>query len=571
MIPISIASKNIIYASNFLFSSRTDVDVVIVVHCQVKPTKGTSLVHMYNVECYHVELLVETSSCDNNDTVQPAYALRTSKGSSSDVGDLIYTSEQSSFPGMWFPSGKQENDYILDLVVIVSDACGEIVRLPLNATVYVRNDSQSRDLQHLVKQILNTNGTKDSIAALYVVTKTVGTTSEAKEELINALAIILSTAKDLSVDILEPASQILEDITSKGDGDGMSLDTKVAVSLALKNVTEALLSTTVNGTDIHTQQTQRIVSNIVDTSSNLCGSMILMKLQYEEPAKDKATTILANLAEALDVVLDVAMLTLNSEEEDNLTLVTQFIEASVEKSRPSSLRNKQLTSKFGGFTLPDSQESGNQTRSVKFLSTIVNTHLFDSPDVFKRSPVVSMEINDEYGVPRPFDGIFTINITKTDVMAAHSNTTTTGARRGISKTEPVGFSFNLTHPSSMVSMTLESHDPSAVYGVYIREGLMANEIMHDGGWKIHGNPAKTVVHNATHAGTYFVLLTLEYPRRDPDLHDIWITVSVNICSFWNDITGEWDSEGCWPESSADVNVLICKCNGLPSFKMPDTN
>ncbi|XP_070569375.1 uncharacterized protein [Ptychodera flava] len=182
-----------------------------------------------------------------------------------------------------------------------------------------------------------------------------------------------------------------------------------------------------------------------------------------------------------------------------------------------------------------------------------------------------MEINDEYGVPRPFDGIYTINITKTDVMAAHSNTTTTGARRGISKTEPVGFSFNLTHPSSMVSMTLESHDPSAVYGVYIREGLMANETMHDGGWKIPGNPAKTVVHNATHAGTYFVLLTLEYPRRDPDLHDIWITVSVNICSFWNDITGEWDSEGCWPESSADVNVLICKCNGLPSFKMPDTN
>ncbi|XP_070569378.1 polycystin-1-like protein 2 [Ptychodera flava] len=529
---------------------------------------------MYKVNCYHVEVLVESSSCEKRHTAQLVYALRTSKSSSSDVGDLIYTSAKSSFPGMWFPSGKQENDYSLDLVVIISDACGEIGRLPLNATVYVGNDLRT-DLERteeLVEQVLNSSSTKeDPIAALYVVAKTVGTTPEAKEVLMNALAILLSTAEDFSVYTLEFTSQILEDITSNGDSDGIWLDTKVAVSLALKNITGVLLSTTGNGTDIDARLTQSVVSNILETSSNLLSSTILTKWQYEEPEKHKAATILSSISEALDVVLDVAMLTLDSEEEDSFTWVTEFIEASVEKRKPSSLRNKRLTSKFGGFTLPDSQETGNRTRSVKFLATIVNTHLFDSPDMFQCSPVVSLEINDEYGVPRPLDGIYTINITKTDVMAAHSNTTTTGERLGISKTEPVGFSFNLTQPSSMVSMTLESHDPSAVYGVYIREGLMANETMHDGGWKIPGNPAKTVVHNATHAGTYFILLTLEYPRRDPEVHDIWITVSVNICSFWNDVTGEWENEGCWPESSTDVNVLICKCNGLPSFKMPDTN
>ncbi|XP_070569395.1 uncharacterized protein [Ptychodera flava] len=200
---------------------------------------------------------------------------------------------------------------------------------------------------------------------------------------------------------------------------------------------------------------------------------------------------------------------------------------------------------------------------------MVNTHLFESPDVLQGSPVVSLEINDEDGVPSPLDGIYTINIAKTDVMAARNNMTARASKLNISETAPLELSFNIIHPGSVVSMTLESTDSSALYGVYIQEGSMANETIHDCGWTIPGKPAQTVTYNATNIGTYYVMVKLERHGTHSDVHGILIYVSVNICRFWDDTKGEWQTEGCWPDKPDNVAVLTCKCNHLPSVKPTD--
>ncbi|XP_070569425.1 uncharacterized protein [Ptychodera flava] len=307
--------------------------------------------------------------------------------------------------------------------------------------------------------------------------------------------------------------------------------------------------------------------DIFTASSSIFGSLIAGKSRHEESDKDKEKAFLAILSKAADVALDVALLTLDSEEEDSFTLVTEFMEATVEKRKSSSLQNKQLTSKFGGFTLPEcEQENGTRIRFVKFLSSMVNTHLFESPDVLQGSPVVSLEINDEDGVPSPLDGIYTINIAKTDVMAARNNMTARASKLNISETAPLEFSFNIIQPGSVVSLTLESTDSSALYGVYIQEGSMANETMHDCGWTIPGKPAQTVTYNATNIGTYYVMVKLERHGTHSDVHGILIYVSVNICRFWDDTKEEWQTEGCWPDKSDNVAVLTCKCNHLPSVK-----
>ncbi|XP_070569426.1 polycystin family receptor for egg jelly-like [Ptychodera flava] len=227
-------------------------------HCQITPKEGTSLIDKYKVDCNQWEPWGQRSFCTNKDTDELVYELRTINTNSS---DLIYKHKKSSFPLLWLPSGDKESAYNLDLVVYVSDDCGQIGRFALNATVYSADTSNANMewTNSLVEDILNLNDTAEAMGALSIVAQSVGSTPGEK-------------------------------------------------------------------------------------------------------------TILASLSKAADVALDVALLTLDSEEEGSFTLVTEFIEATVEKRNSSSLKNKQLTSKFGGFTLPGcEQENGTRVRFVKVI------------------------------------------------------------------------------------------------------------------------------------------------------------------------------------------------------------
>ncbi|XP_070569354.1 polycystin-1-like protein 2 [Ptychodera flava] len=564
-------------------------------YCHVTTSIGSSLLEEFLVSCYDwkdegdvTAQCLESRKDANNNAVGLTYELRIRDTTSDEVGRLVYTSNESSFPKLLLPAGKQETNFTVELLLNVVDIYGQNSTYSINrkingpATASKSTQSLAEFLISLMKEIKTVDVTSEDYRkacnTLYVIADILNSltqdqTSSVLELIQEARSLLMDTLRLLfdntvcGSSCIEQTAQTTRSVSSFKFPDELLPETQVTGAVIIDNLVRSFTSE--NG-NLSSVQTIKVTTDLFKSSTNIIGANHLASEQsYSNGCSESDSRLMSLLTTAINKSLDQGVSALEAPAEGSVGLdfTSQLIQANIGKYGEGATGGFDLRSKAGGFYIPPSRSNGTWLNiSSKFIGSLVNQRKCHSPEKLMSSPVVNLEIIDEDGQQVQASNVYTINITKAYKDSNHM------ARLRVVTGDTIEFTINLTDTFQVLRMSIDSNVSDVRYDVYQRANIKPNNTHYDHNWTVSGVPPHTLTVNArSHEQSHHFQIDIGgYTGSKVSSHHMTLALSYISCLYWNEMNKKWQTDGCSPDLHLTTdNYVICQCNHLTSFTAAD--
>ncbi|XP_040185090.1 polycystic kidney disease protein 1-like 2 [Rana temporaria] len=538
--------------------------------CSVYPEEG-SVLTSFRISC--LPPCAQTESCSRDDRIFLTYCFYPKPKSQ------LYCGPNGELPSVYLPLGEEENDFVLNITVTVSNNFGEVVGSTVNVKVtYGNSDPESLTsfLSDRSASILKDGSKSRSLIQLYKSVSSVlnqevpgdngdrSLNKDNKKELREVMLTALSTVNVTSLHTALEMSEVLKDITVKSEE--LSSSAQVEAMSVLRDVSQSLL--TISDEQDHAKETAATylfsaMSNVLEATAkndsdpisksaisqtllsaveNLQSALLIGKLPDNEPTvlvapsatmyinrlqSDQVGSASVNVHNVNTAAFKLPSITsmnvpLDRDEALDLRMVSFLV-------NPFSSRNTfEITGSVGGLSLSSTNGS---IISVKNLTEYIEIMLpRDSTD------------NDVKSI------FYLANLTSVLV-----NVTSASLPLVI-----------YVEPSQQIPLVLylgyEYHPNETNYDInfHLPNGKYPGEKVYS--WVI--NPEELFGE-----GTYY--LALKPDVEDDIFNGDYISVSVTCftsqCVFWDEINQSWNNTGCHVGPKTSLHSTQCLCTHLTFF------
>ncbi|KAM6430104.1 polycystin-1-like protein 3 [Liasis olivaceus] len=558
--------------------------------CSVSPPQG-SVLTSFSISCHSSCLLDQCPPVVSPSFTYCFYV---------EPNSLLHCGQDPGLPLVYLPLGEEDNDFLLQIKIAVTNNYGHIVYT--NATVRVHPDDINSGNQTLQAMILEKSNSilkgENNSMSLFQLYKSVSSVlnQETKETTFNSSLqtdtrkelreLMLTTLSVVNVTSMQTAlkmSEVLKEITYRSEE--LSSSAQVEASHTLKSVSESLLMVDPEDGEDHLKRKEAAsylfsaVSNVLEaTVQNGTEEASVPEMAQNSVPQELITTV-ENLQSAL----------LFGKLPDSEPLVLTAPSASMYINRlqtenVNSTAIKISNSSSAAFTLPSASSlsilgDSDETVDIRMVSFSVNP--FSSSDSFDiHGTVGGLTLTSLDGLVIPVYDL----MEDIEIMLPRSSATQDD-KNVLNLGNFTAVQVNVTSVNSSLVIYLEM-DQNVPLILYLGYDYLPNETDHELMARLpHNRDARDEIYSwVLHPedlifgeGIYYFVVR---PETELDFlasseMNISITCFVSQCVFWDEHQRSWNSYGCRVGPKTTPGDTQCLCNhltffGSSFFVMPNT-
>ncbi|KAM8945929.1 LOW QUALITY PROTEIN: polycystin-1-like protein 2 [Pelodytes ibericus] len=544
--------------------------------CTIHPNEG-SVLTSFQISCLPPCSL--TDSCPKDERVSLTYCIYPRPSSQ------LYCGPGSDFPSVYLPLGDEDNDFMLNVIISVSNGLGHPVNTTVN--VKIREDeiiSDSQALASLVSEksndILREGNGSTTLIQLYKSVSSVlnkGTpwssqnVSRQDENRKELRELMLSTLAAINVTSMRTAlemSELLKDITWKSDE--LSSSAQMEASNSLKDVSGSLL--TMSGAE--DQARKEAASYLFNAVSNVLEASFSNGSSHMPGAGSMQSTVSLHLLSAVDN-LQSALLIGKLPDNQPVILTAPSVSMYINRLQTHSMEGTTVTvqdSNTAAFTLPS-------LRSLQLPP--------ESADDAVDLRMVSFSVN-------PFSSIGTFDITGSVGGLSLSNTNgsvipvndlTEYIEIILPRVSPADDEKSILNLDNVTALLINVTSANTPLVIHLEPSKQIPLILYLG-FEYHPNETNyDLTSQLPNPGdnTYSWVLTPEelylgegryYLTVTPDLEEdadrqnnitVVVTCFTSQCVFWDEVSRDWNNTGCKVGPKTTPGSTQCLCTHLTFF------
>ncbi|KAM4723032.1 polycystin-1-like protein 2 [Rhinophrynus dorsalis] len=533
--------------------------------CTIYPDQG-SVLTSFRISC--LPPCSFTESCTKDERVSLTYCLYSKPNSQ------LYCGPDLELPSVFLPLGKEENNFILNVMVTVSNNFGDSVNTTLKVKVrYDESISNHQSLSALVSEksanILKGENRSSSLIQLYKSVSSVlnqnteshSLQTDTKKQLREVMLVALSAVNVTTMHTALEMSEALKDITMKSEE--LSSSAQEEASNVLKDVSESLL--TVSG---EPDQTRKEAANYLFNAV----SNVLEATARNESSQSAVSHQLLRAVENLQSALLIGKLP-----DDEPTILkapsaTMYINR-MHSDHLEGMSVKMKDSSTAAFTLPSLSSLSIPIESMdavdlRMVSFSVNP--FSSSDTFDISGSVGgLSLTSPNGSVIPVK-----DLTEYIEIILPRFSTPDEEKSVVSLGNFKALLINVTSTNASLVIHLEPSENIPLV-LYLGYGYHPNETNYD---IIAHLPNVPYAVDNTYSwvvspdellfgeGTYYLTVRSEL---EEDLITTNMTIAITCfttqCMFWDELNQDWNSTGCHVGPNTTPSSTQCLCTHLTFF------
>nr|DBA16985.1 TPA: hypothetical protein GDO54_002506 [Pyxicephalus adspersus] len=539
--------------------------------CSVYPEEG-SVLTTFRISC--LSPCVQKQSCARDDGISPTYCFYPKPKSQ------LYCGSSGELPSVFLPLGEEENGFVLNITVTVTNSFGDFVTTNFSVKV-TYGDSDPESLTSFLSEKSANIDQKDedasrSLIQLYksvssVLNKEIpgenGNTSlnkDNKKELREVMLAALSTVNVTSLHTALEMSEVLKDITVKSKE--LSASAQVEAMTVLRDVSQSLILLS-NEQDQAKETTAKYLfsamSNVLEATANNESAPI---------SKNAVSQTLLSAVENLQSALLIGKLPDNEPTILVAPSATMYINR-LQSDQVGNTSINVLNVSTAAFKLPSITSMNflldkDETLDLRMVSFSINP--FSSTDTFDvTGSVGGLSLTSTNGSIIPLKGLSEYIEIMLPRYSADDD-----VKNVLYLANLTFVLVNVSSASLPLVIHVEPSEPIPLV-LYLGYEYPPNETNYDINFHLPngqypGEKVYSWVINPEELfgeGTYYLILR-------PDVEDDalnWNNISVSVtcftsqCVFWDEINQSWNNTGCHVGPKTTPHSTQCLCNHLTFF------